>query len=65
MGVYSTEFVDSIDMLGYGEPEYQRLPFYMRRWMREQRVSGQLIDDFWCDVGTMQRLQQLDTFLKQ
>ena len=60
MGVFNTEFIESIDQLGSGNPEHERTPFYMKQWMRQGRVSGFLYENVWCDVGTPERLAALN-----
>lgn len=56
IGIFSTEFIDSIDLLESGEDEHQRTPFYMKRWMRQEQVSGMLYTGQWVDIGTPERL---------
>ena len=40
------------------------LPQLWRRWIENQQISGQLIHDFWADIGTVERLEALRSTLK-
>lgn len=64
MGIYTTEFVESIDSLRSADPQALRTPFYLQRWMQAQKVSGAIFSGLWCDVGTTERLDELRQNLK-
>lgn len=38
---------------------------YFEKWISQERLIGQLSLDFWCDVGTPQRLEELDKRLSK
>ena len=63
LGVCHTSFIDfisSLDQLGSGDPEHERTPYYMKKWMLEGKVSGSVFEGRWCDVGTLERLDALN-----
>jgi MurNAc alpha-1-phosphate uridylyltransferase len=41
------------------------LPQLWRRWIDNQQISGELIQDFWADIGTVERLEELRNTLKK
>jgi len=59
--------------IGLYHPElFRRFPSGIRKLLpvlmqgiAEQRVSGQLYSGFWMDIGTPQRLQELDSYYQQ
>ncbi|MEQ1621620.1 MAG: N-acetylmuramate alpha-1-phosphate uridylyltransferase MurU [Methylococcales bacterium] len=59
--------------IGLYHPElFRRFPNGIRKLLpvlmqgiAEQRVSGQLYSGFWMDIGTPQRLQELDSYYQQ
>lgn len=65
LGLYTTEFVDSIDQLHSQNPECKRTPYYLKRWMAQGRVRGMLFEGLWSDVGTPERLTALQQLLLQ
>lgn len=58
IGVFAPSF--------FAECEPGRFPLVpiMRRWIRENRVSGELYEGAWRNVGTPAQLAQLDQYLK-
>ena len=59
IGVFTPEF--------FAECEPGRFPLVpiMRRWIREGRVSGELYEGEWRNIGTPAQLAELDGFLVQ
>ena len=51
----------------FAECEPGRFPLVpiMRRWIREGRVSGELYEGEWRNIGTPAQLAELDGFLIQ
>jgi MurNAc alpha-1-phosphate uridylyltransferase len=42
-----------------------KLKPYFNEWVSKNLLQGIVIDDFWCDVGTPERLKQLDLRLRE
>jgi N-acetyl-alpha-D-muramate 1-phosphate uridylyltransferase len=58
IGVFTAEFFAGC------EPGRFPLVPIMRRWIREQRVSGELFEGEWCNIGTPGQLAELDQYLR-
>ncbi len=41
------------------------LRIYFDEWIKNKLVQGSILEDFWCDVGTPERLQLVDARLKE
>lgn len=59
VGIYHPHLFDSVTK---GQPA--KLAPLLRQAMQEQQVSGQHHAGIWHDIGTPERLQQLDTWLR-
>lgn len=59
IGVYRPELFENTP------PGTRKLAPLLRAAMTEQHVSGQTYDGFWMDIGTPQRLQELDFYYSQ
>jgi N-acetyl-alpha-D-muramate 1-phosphate uridylyltransferase len=59
IGVFTAEF--------FGECEPGRFPLVpiMRRWIRENRVSGELYEGEWRNIGTPAQLAELDSYIRE
>lgn len=58
MALYNPKYFESIPK------EKLKLKPYFLKWINDGVLLGKKIDDFWCDVGTPERLNLLDLKLK-
>lgn len=45
--------------------EKLKLKPYFDEWIKDNRLQGKVMSDFWCDVGTPERLNNLDQRLRK
>lgn len=58
MAIYSPKAYDNIP------DERMKLKPCFEKWISESKLRGELITDYWCDVGTPERLKDLDNRLR-
>ncbi len=63
MNTYSGIAIFSPDFFAQQQPGYQALAPILRNKCKDNLVSGQLYEGLWTDVGTLERLQQLENQL--
>ncbi|MGZ5050884.1 MAG: N-acetylmuramate alpha-1-phosphate uridylyltransferase MurU [Methylobacter sp.] len=59
IGLYNPELFDGVP------PGPSKLAPLLRQAIAQSRVSGQKLDGFWMDIGTPERLQELDNYYRK